>query len=282
MAIYGKSFVYNDKSSDDFDLFLCTLSPTTDVPMGLDREILKGEVTMNRPVANHYGSRYSDVLVFDVTVAKRTGMPFNRTDIREINAWLTSPKVPTLFHVIECDDFVDEYVDYYGCFTATTNVYTTGLTMLTFTFTCNAPYGWSKKYEFEYTCEGITDFICFNSSDELQEYVYPEMLITANADEKITIQNNTDIEDFIFTFPHNGVPLHIDTKNHKIYQIIGTSEVLVSLASLGWSAETLEGVADGTQAIYWFRLLPGENNIRVSGDCTINMSFRVPRKVGAY
>lgn len=281
MALFGKSFTYNNKNSDDFDLVLCTMEPIDEVPMGLQREIIKGNITSNRPVANHYNVKYSDVLAFEITFLKRNKERFNRTDIREINAWLTSPKHPCLLHILDFDDMVDEYVDYFGCFTEVSSSYASGVITLTYIFTCNAPYGWSKEYTYDYTCKDSTSFICYNSSDELQEFIYPFITVTATAKSSIVITNETEIEDFKLTFPNNDLPLYIDSKNHKIYQIIGSKEVLVTLSDLGWDADTLSSVSDGSKAIYWFRLVPGQNKISVTGNCNISLSYRVPRKVGA-
>ena len=45
MAIFGSSFTYNGKSSDDFGVIICASEQPESIPMGLTREILKGEIT---------------------------------------------------------------------------------------------------------------------------------------------------------------------------------------------------------------------------------------------
>lgn len=274
MAIFGV-LNYNGKSSDDFDLTLCSVdSNVEEIPIGLSREILKGENTMSRPIANHYGTKYNDVISFDITFVKNSQKPFNHDEIREINAWLTSTKIPTLLYID--DDEEDETVYHFGVFTSTTNVYTAGITALTYTFTSNSPYGWSKEYSYKRVCSENTSLILNNNSDDLEDFVYPSILINGSKGTNITISNLTEIEEFSLTL--SCEQLYINSKYHQIYSYYADKKVLLSLSDLGWNEETQESIADGTKSIYWFRLLPGENKISVSGACEITFTYRVPIK----
>lgn len=274
MAIFGV-LNYNGKSSDDFDLTLCSVdSNVEEIPIGLSREILKGENTMSRPIANHYGTKYNDVISFDITFVKNSQKPFNHDEIREINAWLTSTKIPTLLYID--DDEEDETVYHFGVFTAATNIYTSGITVLTYTFTSNAPYGWSKKYVRNYTCSENLSFILNNDSDDLEDFVYPSVFINGAKGTNIIISNASESEYFSLTLPCDQ--LYINSKYHQIYRYYADKKVIVSLADLGWDEEMQESIADGTKSIYWFRLLPGENKISVSGACEITFTYRVPVK----
>lgn len=38
MAIFGSSFTYNEKSSDDYGVILCATEAVDSIPMGLTRE----------------------------------------------------------------------------------------------------------------------------------------------------------------------------------------------------------------------------------------------------
>ena len=272
MAIFGV-LEYNGKSSDDFDLICCSVDDNSqETPMLAEREILKGETTQNRPVANHYGTKYSDVITFDITFIKREGKIFSREEVREVNAWLTSPKIPSLLTVGDEDD----PVHHFGIFTAVDSVYTIGIAALTYTFTSKAPYGWSKEYNYTYTSTGNTSFILRNDSDDLNNPVYPSVFIQGNQGENITLTNLTEIEEFSITLPCDQ--LYINSKYHQIYRYYADKKVTVSLTDLGWSEEIQESIADGTKSIYWIRLLPGENKISVSGACEITFTYRVPVK----
>ena len=183
MAIFGSSFTYNGKSSDDFGVIICASEQPESIPMGLTREILKGEITSRRPVSNWYNTKYSDVLTFEVTITKPENRAFSREEIRDINAWLTGPRTPTLLFF---EDEAFDPINYYGVFTDVTNVYGSGILMLTYTFTADSPYGWSTNLD------------------------------------------------------------------------------------------------NGSLGLYWVRLVPGVNKFKITGGCSIKMTFRCPRKVGAY
>lgn len=272
MAIFGV-LEYDGKSSDDFDLICCSVDDSSqETPVLAEREILKGEMTQNRPVANHYGAKYSDVLTFDITFIKRRGKIFSREEVREIDAWLTSPKIPSLLTIGDEDD----PVYHFGIFTSVSSVYTTGIAALTYTFTSNAPYGWSKEYKYTYTSSGSTSIVLENDTDDLEDPVYPSIVIKGTSGENITLTNLTEIEDFSLTLPCEQ--LYINSKYHQIYRYYADKKVIVTLADLGWSEETQESVADGIKSIYWFRLLPGKNKINISGSCQITFSYRVPVK----
>lgn len=272
MAIFG-TIIYNGKSSEDFDLISCSTETVSDMPMISGREIIKGETTLNRPVANHYGTKYNDVLTFEISFVKRNQTLFEREEIRQINAWLTSPKFPALLSLGEAG----ESVEHFGVFTAATNSYSTGIAILTYEFTSNAPYGWSKPQIYSFSCKDDIDFILDNGSDDLEDYVYPEIVVSGNIGTKIRIVNRTDVNEFVFTLPCEE--LFINTKHHQIYQKYGSKKVMVPLSDLGWDANILSGIADGTQSIYWLRLVSGKNKMVISGACEISFSYRVPIKV---
>lgn len=291
MAIFGSSFTYNGKSSDDFGVIICASEQPESIPIGLTREILKGEITSRRPVANWYNAKYSDVLTFEVTITKPENRAFSREEIRDINAWLTGPRTPTLLFF---EDEAFDPINYYGVFTDVTNVYGSGILMLTYTFTADSPYGWSNERIFKYVSGEVFEII--NDTDELSEFVYPLLKITANEGTQISIDNSSEISSDLLnhkitlTIPskENNItfesPLYIDTKYHKIYFIRNSTKekVPVSLSNLGFSTDTLTNLENGSLGLYWPRLVPGTNKFKIIGNCNIEISFRCPRKVGAY
>lgn len=312
MAIFGSSFTYNGKSSDDFGVIICASEQPESIPMGLTREILKGEITSKRPVANWYNTKYSDVLSFDVTITKPEDRVFSREEVRDINAWLTGPHTPALLYF---EDEAFDPINYYGVFTEVSNIYGNGILMLKYTFTADSPYGWSNEREYAYNnlenslisvddkniyvTEGNVivalqkgdEFQVVNDTDELSDFTYPLITIYSYTGQEISIENISEISDNLlshkitFTIPEmvgNDVPLYIDSKYHKIYYIIGDKKILVSLSELGFTNDNLLNIDRGKMGLYWPRLIPGTNRFQITGGCSIKMSFRCPRKVGAY
>lgn len=292
MAIFGQSFTYNGISSDDYGIILCAVTQPDSMPMGLKREVVKGEITSNRPVANWYNAKYSDTLSFEITITKPEDRAFSREEVRDINAWLTGPRTPTLLFF---EDEAFDPINYYGIFTDVTDTYGNGIIMLTYTFTADSPYGWSNEREFKCTsssASSTTKFEIINDTDEFTDFVYPLFEIKSTPGTKITIENTSEISAdlkscvFSFTFPtklDSTLPIYIDSKRHRFYykNNLG-SKIILSLSDLGFTTDQLDNFDSGSLAMYWIRLIPGTNILNVTGKCDIATTFRCPRKVGAY
>lgn len=292
MAIFGQSFTYNGISSDDYGIILCAVTQPDSMPMGLKREVIKGEITSNRPVANWYNAKYSDTLSFEITITKPEDRAFSREEVRDINAWLTGPRTPTLLFF---EDEAFDPINYYGIFTDVTDTYGNGIIMLTYTFTADSPYGWSNEREFKCTsssASSTTKFEIINDTDEFTDFVYPLFEIKSTPGTKITIENTSEISAdlkscvFSFTFPtklDSTLPIYIDSKRHRFYykNNLG-SKIILSLSDLGFTTDQLDNFDSGSLAMYWIRLIPGTNILNVTGKCDIATTFLCPRKVGAY
>ena len=272
MAIFGQSFTYNGISSDDYGIILCAVTQPDSMPMGLKREVIKGEITSNRPVANWYNAKYSDTLSFEITITKPEDRAFSREEVRDINAWLTGPRTPTLLFF---EDEAFDPINYYGIFTDVTDTYGNGIIMLTYTFTADSPYGWSNEREFKCTsssASSTTKFEIINDTDEFTDFVYPLFEIKSTPGTKITIENTSEISAdlkscvFSFTFPtklDSTLPIYIDSKRHRFYykNNLG-SKIILSLSDLGFTTDQLDNFDSGSLAMYWIRLIPGTNSIR--------------------
>lgn len=280
MAIYGKHFDYNGKSSKDFGVMIGSFSGMDEeIPMGLTRSIEKGEMTKYRVRPNHFGMVYDDALEFPVTLIKDpclkgfNNTAFTRSEVREINAWLTSSQFPKLYHMTDYDKplIYDEYVDYFGTFTEVSTYAKEEVKELRYTFVNDSPFGYSEEYTHSLTATTASPaeltIVC--DTDEHDGYVYPKLVITPNETGKITLENVTD----------NGIMTIDALRDDKIYidsqrlSIYDSTKKLITFEDLG--------VKD-VDAIYWFRLLYGDNVIRVTGDAKVEISYREPRKVGAY
>lgn len=278
MANYGKSFVYDGESSEDFDLVICGFS-TVDIPLNLKRSTTTSSINRYRKKVNLYGINYDSVLSFSIQLMKdpckytnNDELKFSRQEVREIAAWLTSPLSPRLFHMTdyETDNPQEEY-DYFGVFTnveaGDNNIFT-----LNCTFECNTPYALSVKQSVLIDSgEGTVK----NPSDDYEDYVYPQIIITPTAGVmepySITITNVTDSENSITL--NNMNPEDIVTMDCQKLVIYNESGSLISFDDID---------IDVLDYIYWPRLLHGDNEITVDGDATVEFVYRYPVKVGAY
>lgn len=276
MAVFGKYFEFNGKSSEDFDLTIVSFDVLNSISMGLERNVNIGEMNFFRQRPNHFGATYTNPLQFDVTVVKNPDTSdrkfFTRSEIGQINAWLTSPRFPKLFHMTDYDDATesDEYVDYFVTIQNVESTFIQEVIGLKFTLTCDSPFGYSEEKEEILSTSG-KKYSIFNETDDLESYIYPVIEVTPKDKNDITITNITDNASSI-TFNPTGAnnTIYIDCQNLTIKNSIGT---LIPLTDLN--------ILD-PQKIYWFKLLSGQNEISFSGNATIKIKYREYRKVGAY
>lgn len=278
--MFGKYFTYDDKSSEDFTLMIGSFDIDIEIPMGLSRDILKGEMNRFRSIPNHMGTSYNDVLSFQITLLKDkckitdiNELYFTEDEIDDINTWLTSSDYPILFHMYSYDDDTDKKYDYFGIFTEVdTNVIGGKVIGLTYTFTTNAPYAFTELVSKEFSCSGTTELSIEVNTSERKHEIYPVIKLTPSGSEtgrvEITITNETD-GNREMQLSVLKEPITIDCGKCKISDEVG----LISFEDLGIS---------DVDYVYWLRLYHGTNKLIVKGDTKITFEYREPRKVGAY
>lgn len=256
-------------------------------------------------------------VIRDVCNDKKAELVFSEDEVNEINTWLTSPDYPLLFHMYNYEDatpIVDQY-DYFGVFSDVEAQEIAGEVVgFTMTFTTNSPFAWTAEKTVAQSCpsDGTELNIMVDGSEEFRE-VYPLIEIvgvsdnefdynpetgeytgSASAREEITITNTNDTygefkkneetgryefdetpRSVTLKVPH--IPVYIDSRRARIYDIVSTSSGGVNHI-LDWEDLGLEDVS----YIYWPRLFNGENKWNIEGNCNIKIIYREPRKVGAY
>lgn len=107
--MYGKYFTYDNEASTDYGLMIGGFQ-VDDVPLAMNRELLKGTLNRYRNRVNHMGTQWSDVLEFTISFIKdpcnkshQSNMIFTEDEVDAINTWLTSPDYPILFHMYDYD-----------------------------------------------------------------------------------------------------------------------------------------------------------------------------------
>lgn len=280
MLQFGESFDYNGKNSKDFNLRMVRID-NLDVSVGLTREISKGPTNFYKKRANHYGTTYSDVLSFEIHLIKdECGdeySPFTKNDIRNINAWLTSPNVPKKLHVYNFETENQEEYDYYGLFTDVAYDFIGGdgnnlPAAIKLTFTCDSPFGYVSKTQIvEATTNTLVTIQVEN--DEWEEYVFPLIKVETDNLEGATERTfsiiNTSDNDRTFSIKISDKnTFWIDSQKKTIYDELG----LFDLSSLN---------VEDIGYFYLPRLLNGENNLIISGNCTLTFSWEECRKTGA-
>lgn len=272
---YGKSFDYNGASTKDFNLIIVSDENISD--FGMSKELLKGSSTKYRKTYNHFGAKYSNPLVFNIKLIKDVNyystqkeLLFNENEISNIVAWLTSNDIPTLLHFKNYCTNADENIDYFGVFTDIVP-YVQNECVFGFitTFTCSSSYGFTKEYN--YILDTTNSSIEIESmSDEYNDFVYPVIEIAPHSTGTIVLKNETDNDSMTLNV-QNGNNIYIDCAN----QIIKNEAGNLKLSDLGVSISDIS-------TFYWFRLLSEINVVTLSGNATVTIRCRYPKKVGAF
>lgn len=266
-------FEYNGHTAEEYGVIVTKLE---DNKMGLSREIIKGEKTKFRTRSNHYGTKYSDDISFSIKIIKnicnapQSKMAFTASDMRKINAWLTSPQYPE--KLILTDSYYDEDIEYYALINNLTVEPDDYLYELTYEVITDSPFGLSPKFTHNIisTSDTTTEITINNTSDELEHFLYPVFTINPTEHGEITITNVTDDNrSMTFSVLRNNI-ITIDSQNRKFVDDIGT---LITFEDIG--------ITDVDQ-IKFPRFLHGENVFQITGAAEITISYQEPRKVGVF
>ena len=283
--LHGAYFTYNNESSTDYNLMVAGFD-MPEIPLAMSRDILSGTMNQYRNKTYHMGTNWSGVLTFTISFMKDpcvgSDLTFSEDEISAINAWLTSPNYPILFHMY--DLVTDENgeitanrkkYDYFGLFSdITPQVVSENIVGLTATFQTNSPFAWTHEItkEFEIVAEQSESCTLFVNNDDRFRQIYPVITITPSAGPgdgraEITIVNTRDNLPMKLNIPVE--PVTIDCEK----SIISDAAGVLTFEHLGIKAEDF---------IYWPRLYHGQNTFNITGDCKIVFKYREPRKVGAY
>ena len=310
-------FEFNGHTSDEYGLIVTRIEENDTL---VNRSLQLGEKNKYRPKENQFGTLYSDNYSFKMGVMRNpcrnknvvpelkngilrydpTYTPYldngilkfsmnytadikngiiipNDSDyltsnnIRIINAWLTSPQYPRLLKFIG-DDYFSEEIEFFATITEVSTEHASLPYELTYTVTCDSQWGYTPLILCKITSSSTLtrEYSIQNNSDCWEDYVYPTIKVSPKSHGIITIKNKTDNDGTMKINALKGDDFYIDCRNLKIYDI---TKSIVSFEDLG-----IEDIDD----IYWPRLAYGENIFEFTGDATFEISYREPRKVGAF
>lgn len=280
----GYDFHYNGGSLRDNGFMM--VKADDEENFGLARTIIKGTITPNKSSVPHFGTQYDDVLILHFFIVKNVQEDYKKTkvsfsELRDIQKWLTSPKLP-------CSLFVESYdqtdtVEYTGLFTDVIPFENDFLNGLKLTFTCDSQYAYESEKR-KITCNnsdrGIVKTI-FCDTDELNDLVYPTITIIPTQEGIFSITNEETKEEMKFTLSLDYSEYVIDC---RLRRILGNGKPL-SLSDVGWDLSILldQGIINADAfMLYWLALYPGANKLRFKGHGIVTFEYRIPMKVGGY
>lgn len=278
--MYSTEFIFDGISSKEYDLLICSFEGGQNGGMTAGSNI--EFTTFKAPKASQWvrtGASYNEQLTFTFQICKyscgrRNHEPFSERELSFLMRWLVRKEFKYLQFIQDgyetifyhCQMNAEKYLIGGKCY---------GLTL---TAACDAPYGWSDILSTTISSSASSSIKLFNSSDEIGE-IYPAMEIysragTADSPQNITLYNKmTDTETIIKNCLKNEKIVMSDMK-------LSSSECEPSSDGKGYIGNHLTLFDDFNWK--WFTI--GNtfhdriNEITVTGDCEIHLSWRAPRK----
>lgn len=289
------TFYYNGKWLSDFNMKLFDADDEQVFPT---REIISIDMNSASSKTKVLGSKFSEPLELKGLICKDPDfyetydeMKFSSYDIRNIKSWLMSPKKTLELIPYTTMQYTDN-ISYFGIFTDIQPfVVAEECYGLYITFVCDSPYGYSALYTQSYDMTNKTSLsdIFENTSDEYEDYLYPEIKIYLSEyqESTLTIKNKSDEGKCMTIKVPNCTEFTIDTHNMLVYD--GDKNALL-LSDLGWDASEIfdyNNVGTGSYNLYWLRFVHGTNNLTFEIDKAdviekIEISARFVRRADGF
>lgn len=271
-----EKIIFNGKNSETIlatKLFLCEFNSSDELPY-VEREVIKGETTINRNIAPSYGSKYTDVINKEFALVKEDKSAFDKDDIRAIERWLISSKKKKLT-IVEEDG---EETNYKGYFTKIAwKRIGANVVGATVNFENDSPFSYKTvTFESESIKDGDTITLKCDS-DDIENPIYPKIVIfnLSLSDKEFTFDNysHNDISaPMVITIPKN-TSITIDCALGTIKRTNATEEAALgrlTYEEVGWSNK---------ENISWLELFAGNNIIKITGyKCKVSITYEVPQK----
>ena len=281
---YYKDFYYNGKYASS--LGVIAIRPTKDSgDFSLKRDLMQTEFSSYRNTVDIYDTKYNKPLTLSFFIIKdpcnnnsQAEMAFQKEDIRELNAWLTSTHTAKKLEL-----FSDMNIGYYGVFTDIEPYIYGDLFGVNATFTANAPFGFILNKEIiNIEDDNEIEKTLVNISDELEDFVYPTITLTHNVVGDYSIQNMSDGEN-IFAFHLSEAYEKVVIDCHR--QFIIADDKPLTLTDIGWEVNELfdwNNVGTNVYKLYWLKLCYGRNKLKIKGQGNYVIKYNSPVKIGGY
>lgn len=259
-SIQNPNFIFNNKSSEEFDIQLCRFQ---DSSYSSNDE----EATIN--TAKSYGSDYfhfinidyETPLKFTFTICKTESSYFDASQQSHIKKWLCRTDG---YHWLYIDQDDLNNIGY-ECIISFAEMVDIGGRNggMKFNVQCSSPYSYSKEAPKIRICSSNTlsfDFYCDSDFAEYDKVLYPTVQITSNTTGTIQITNTTTGQ--IMKFTGCVVGEIITVTSDEIPSTTANSIIIDR-----WNYNSLY-------------FIDGSNNITISGNCTLKLTYSYPRRVG--
>jgi phage-related protein len=267
MGFYGTSFIFDGVPSEEYGMMIYDVgSSKQDETAFVSSKFIEDRIS-RRYDPLFYGQTYNDPLEFKLTFGLHPelidqGKHFDRYDFERIASWLTGRNGYKWLTI--CGEDAD-YVRY-KCQITELEIVEGGVYPQVFTckVSCDSPFGYTREMVFNYVCTDTLSPI-LHSRSTYNGFYYPKMTIALNGASEISVTNQSD-GGRIFSF--SGIPaafqnaiLTIDCLNQTI--VSSTGDNMYPYCNKRF-----------------FRLIRGDNNLSISGNCTVTFNCSFPINVG--
>lgn len=258
MAIHALGLEFDGIDDDRF--MLCNFE---DPSSSNDEEV---DIMTDKSSANDewdlLGVSASSPLKFPITLVKKDNSWIDSYDERRLKKWLMLYTRYAWLKVFQ-DDLSEIH---YKCLITYSSTVKVGgnVAGITFNVNCNSIVAWSPEIKKTYSVSdsvGTFNFMC--DSDFRDKLVYPKLTITSNTNGTIKITNITE----------NNRVTQID--NCTVGEII-TMDCQRDIFESSTNRNIIKNFNGN-----FFELLDSKNVFKIEGNCTVIMTFRYQRRVGA-
>jgi phage-related protein len=265
MAFYALSFQFDGIPSETYNLKISGLDASgTSSSMGSSSMDIINQKIFRRPTPYLLGMTPSEVLSFDVEITSPEEIDSETFQL--VQRWMFSNRTFKKLLIFQ-EDMSNVY---FNCIFNNPQILRVGNVIVGFTATvvCDSPFGYEFEKNINYTYTSPTvdnNVIFYNSSNDIGNYIYPNLVITMNSFGGSVTITNSDDANRVFQFTALS-PLEVITMNNDI-QTIASSTGLKRLSNFNK---------------HFMRLVPGLNHLRLQGNFSnIKMTTQfVAKKIG--
>lgn len=262
MQYFGSEFIFNYKSSTDFDLRILDFetSGVQNSPAGAETTIVQKWV-YRKQKPYHFGNIRNTPLEINLTVGSLD--PIAGYDRSEIETWLLGQNSYLPLQIVQ-EDLSNVY--YNIIFDKAENVYVANMHQgVRLHGICDSPWAWEFPITITktYVAPANESWNFYNSSDD-NDYLYPIIVFTTSGIGNSFSLTNTSDSNRIFSFTGISAGETITVDCNK--QTIVSSTGLLRMPTFNKK---------------FFRLIPGMNTITISGGISsMTMTYQNCRKIG--
>lgn len=216
-----------------------------------------------------YGSNHYGKLEFSITFVKNVCNPnatkaFTNFEIRSILRELTGKQYYRDLYFIDYELHTDERIHYRVKIIQTERTRINGeIIALKFTFQCDSFWAYTDEYDLEFCVKDNQTINFYNSSDELNDYLCPQIEITSSsAIAELSIINKSD-NNRTTTIENIDADetIYLNSKNETISSS-NTTKIIINNFNLKW-----------------LKFVPGINELTFSKECKVKIKYQLLRKV---